>query len=414
MGGVVPSGTRSQNVGATLNSVVPSSALRTKVVITAAKLEADVNNATSKQTVSSAVGVAAIRTDSQNMAISKTSSASTKVTTSATERVDSETVSSSAVITTSASGDTACGRKSKSQNPTTDTNCALREICGETHITSVDIMVPGYSSFKSEHPHSKPTSQTHGAIAVDSESQEKGSQSAHSSIPPATSSTSESTPHHRDQELYTTNAADKTKQPLVSNGQDSISTTAEPHQPHLKPQTERQAKDATNNVTTSSKAADVVASENKFAATYCGPGTIKDTRTSVSDPLVHDEPFNSHNSDADAASSSIERDSAAVNGVTVYSKEGGSTSGDDSNMADSQTISERKTSSSKSSELSNPKNSSPSSQNDDSDSSTNSNPEDPAAPKGFYTIKVKDFVFTVLKRYQDLHCIGSGAQGIVW
>lgn len=34
--------------------------------------------------------------------------------------------------------------------------------------------------------------------------------------------------------------------------------------------------------------------------------------------------------------------------------------------------------------------------------------------KEFYSIDVGDSTFTVLKRYQNLRPIGSGAQGIVW
>ena len=32
----------------------------------------------------------------------------------------------------------------------------------------------------------------------------------------------------------------------------------------------------------------------------------------------------------------------------------------------------------------------------------------------FYTVEVGDTKFTILKRYQNLKAIGSGAQGIVW
>lgn len=32
----------------------------------------------------------------------------------------------------------------------------------------------------------------------------------------------------------------------------------------------------------------------------------------------------------------------------------------------------------------------------------------------FYSVHVGDTVFAVLKRYQNLHAIGSGAQGMVW
>lgn len=32
----------------------------------------------------------------------------------------------------------------------------------------------------------------------------------------------------------------------------------------------------------------------------------------------------------------------------------------------------------------------------------------------FYSVQVGDSTFTVLKRYQQLRAIGSGAQGIVW
>ncbi len=32
----------------------------------------------------------------------------------------------------------------------------------------------------------------------------------------------------------------------------------------------------------------------------------------------------------------------------------------------------------------------------------------------FYTVEVGDTRFTILKRYQNLKPIGSGAQGIVW
>lgn len=34
--------------------------------------------------------------------------------------------------------------------------------------------------------------------------------------------------------------------------------------------------------------------------------------------------------------------------------------------------------------------------------------------KEYYSIDVGDSTFTVLKRYQNLRPIGSGAQGIVW
>jgi len=32
----------------------------------------------------------------------------------------------------------------------------------------------------------------------------------------------------------------------------------------------------------------------------------------------------------------------------------------------------------------------------------------------FYTVEVGDSTFTILKRYQNIKPIGSGAQGIVW
>jgi hypothetical protein len=35
-------------------------------------------------------------------------------------------------------------------------------------------------------------------------------------------------------------------------------------------------------------------------------------------------------------------------------------------------------------------------------------------PNQFYSTEVGDSVFTILKRYQNLKPIGSGAQGIVW
>jgi mitogen-activated protein kinase 8/9/10 (c-Jun N-terminal kinase) len=35
-------------------------------------------------------------------------------------------------------------------------------------------------------------------------------------------------------------------------------------------------------------------------------------------------------------------------------------------------------------------------------------------PSSFYTVEVGDTKFTILKRYQSLKPIGSGAQGIVW
>ena len=35
-------------------------------------------------------------------------------------------------------------------------------------------------------------------------------------------------------------------------------------------------------------------------------------------------------------------------------------------------------------------------------------------PSQFYTVEVGDSTFTILKRYQNLKPIGSGAQGIVW
>lgn len=34
--------------------------------------------------------------------------------------------------------------------------------------------------------------------------------------------------------------------------------------------------------------------------------------------------------------------------------------------------------------------------------------------RDFYSLDVGDSTFTVLKRYQNLRPIGSGAQGIVW
>jgi len=34
--------------------------------------------------------------------------------------------------------------------------------------------------------------------------------------------------------------------------------------------------------------------------------------------------------------------------------------------------------------------------------------------KMFYSIQIGDTIFTVLDRYQNLHPIGSGAQGMVW
>jgi hypothetical protein len=36
------------------------------------------------------------------------------------------------------------------------------------------------------------------------------------------------------------------------------------------------------------------------------------------------------------------------------------------------------------------------------------------SPNHFYTVEVGDTKFTILKRYQNLKPIGSGAQGIVW
>ena len=43
----------------------------------------------------------------------------------------------------------------------------------------------------------------------------------------------------------------------------------------------------------------------------------------------------------------------------------------------------------------------------------------PAARPGksmsmFYTVEVGDTRFTILRRYQNLKAIGSGAQGVVW
>ena len=35
-------------------------------------------------------------------------------------------------------------------------------------------------------------------------------------------------------------------------------------------------------------------------------------------------------------------------------------------------------------------------------------------PSQFYTVEVGDSTFTILRRYQNLRPIGSGAQGIVW
>jgi c-Jun N-terminal kinase len=35
-------------------------------------------------------------------------------------------------------------------------------------------------------------------------------------------------------------------------------------------------------------------------------------------------------------------------------------------------------------------------------------------PSQFYAVEVGDSTFTILKRYQNLKPIGSGAQGIVW
>ena len=35
-------------------------------------------------------------------------------------------------------------------------------------------------------------------------------------------------------------------------------------------------------------------------------------------------------------------------------------------------------------------------------------------PSQFYTVEVGDSTFTILRRYQNLKPIGSGAQGIVW
>ena len=35
-------------------------------------------------------------------------------------------------------------------------------------------------------------------------------------------------------------------------------------------------------------------------------------------------------------------------------------------------------------------------------------------PSQFVTVEVGDSSFTILKRYQNLRAIGSGAQGIVW
>jgi len=35
-------------------------------------------------------------------------------------------------------------------------------------------------------------------------------------------------------------------------------------------------------------------------------------------------------------------------------------------------------------------------------------------PSQYVTVEVGDSTFTILKRYQNLRPIGSGAQGIVW
>ena len=48
-----------------------------------------------------------------------------------------------------------------------------------------------------------------------------------------------------------------------------------------------------------------------------------------------------------------------------------------------------------------------------SGSGTGGNSSQQPAP-GFYTVEVGDTRFTILKRYQNLKPIGSGAQGIVW
>ena len=32
----------------------------------------------------------------------------------------------------------------------------------------------------------------------------------------------------------------------------------------------------------------------------------------------------------------------------------------------------------------------------------------------YYSVQIGDTIFTILNRYQNLHPIGSGAQGMVW
>ncbi len=45
---------------------------------------------------------------------------------------------------------------------------------------------------------------------------------------------------------------------------------------------------------------------------------------------------------------------------------------------------------------------------------SSSSPKMNAKSSQFYTVEVGDTRFSILKRYQNLKPIGSGAQGIVW
>ena len=225
--------------------------------------------------------------------------------------------------------------------------------------------------------------------------------------------TSDSKPHRRDQkELQAKAAVNNGEDTLVTNYQDSTSASCDSKPHHHRDQGPRITEDAAVIET------DIVTSEHEIGVTHHAPanGTSRDfTATSDSANPVCDNLISSL-SEVSLSPSPSKQDPTADSCITNHDKEAEAAPSCDSKAAgsqNSQTASERQSTSEspKTTEQSNPENPTPSSKLSDSDSSSL---EDLDAPSGFRTVKVKDFVFTVLKRYKELKCIGSGAQGIVW
>ena len=239
----------------------------------------------------------------------------------------------------------------------------------------------------------------------------------HGQGPTSALATSDSDPRHCSQNELQAKAADADgEQTLVTSTRHSSSATTPDSKPHRRDQEPQSTEDAT--VTK----ADIVTSEHEIAATHPAPDTAKYTNTDITaasdHPVCDDNLISSLLEEISISSSATEQDPTA-DSITDNGKESDMVTDDsDSKITGaqhSQITSERKTASASDSpnttEPSNPENPSPSSKLSDSESSS---PDDPDAPEGFRTVKVKDFVFTVLKRYKELKCIGSGAQGIVW